>query len=690
MISVPEPDNIETHTQSARVHPTPVTPPRLADLSFSTKSKLVPPCSVGRGAFWSHVLYAAPGPLSVDEAIYHWMGKSFSDSGRLDVWNGYKECPSPELHHRYIRARGDKLFPQYPSLFAVLAFPFYRVFGFFGLFVMNSFAFVGVVALSFLTARRLFRDLDLAVNSCLILILATFAWEYSQAAWPHAAALLGVMGSFFLSIEAYHSPNRVRAMVLAAASGAVGAIGLGMRLDGILVFPALILPFLFARPCRPAEALMVGVGAVPALLPLVAINYIKFGVLDPFSYGEGPGVQVVSPWPVVAAAVVVIFAWIATRPACTQTLGTHTRIAGVVAGVSALVAILLCTPAGPLLYRTMHDAYVCVVDIRTFPTEVVVAARSSGGGVLYVGAHKKAFLQSMPFVVLLLIPLLRIMKPDKDFTALTTLFLTPVIVIAFYSYSFPFHDTGGLCLNTRYFLPGLPFVAILCVYAIKELKKTSGTTRLLPWIALTCVATATLFFLLTKKGGMTADDLEFPLLTLPLWMAGLLLVLLVLGQAKSHRWAMAGAQAALVVAIGGMAWAGLVALGYDYPAHRFARAVHHFYGEILLKTIPSDSILFSDNKTFAASTAVIDKDRVRIAFPAEDRFRDFSRLLSFQLHAGRRSFALFHDSLWESLKASGMQKAYRLTPIAVFYDFTLVEMSLASGQSDEPKLDLHE
>jgi hypothetical protein len=687
MISLPTPDNIEAPTPSSR--PTPEPHSRLANIRLSTKVKLALLVLLSVAHFGLTFWYAAPGPLSVDEAIYHWMAKSFSDSARLDVWNGYEEFPSPELHHRYIRARGDKLFPQYPSLFAVLALPFYRVFGFFGLFVMNSFAFVGVVVLSFLTARKLFRDLDLALNSCLILILATFAWEYSQAAWPHAVGLLCLMGSFFLGIDAYYSPTRWRAMALAAASGAIGAIGLGMRLDGILVFPAVVLPFLFARPSRPVEALMVGVGAIPALLPLVAINYIKFGVLDPFSYGEGPGVQVVSPWPVVAAAFVVVCAWIATRPAFGQALTTHSRMAWIAAGVAALMGLLLLTPAGALVFRTVNDAYICIVDIRALPTEVVVAARSSGGGVLYLGAHKKALVQSMPYAVLLLVPLLKIAKPDKDFTALTSLFLTPLTVFAFYSYSFPFHDTGGLCLNTRYFLPCLPFVAILCAYALKELKEVSGIPRLLPWIVPICLAMAALFLLLIRKAGLTVNDVEFPLLALPLWMSALLLILLVLGQAKSYQWVRVTARAALVVAVGGMAWAGLVALGYDYPAHQFARAVHYFYGQTLLKTIPPDSILFADNKTFAASTGAIDKGRVRIAFPAQDHFKDFGRLLSFQLHAGRRAFALFQDRLWQSLKAKGIEKDYRVTPVVLFHGFTLSEISLASARRDQRTPDSH-
>jgi hypothetical protein len=676
---MPEPNTNEMTDTKDPTDPSLVSNPMPAVTSIATKVKVglliaLAVAHVGI-TFW----YAAPGPLSVDEAIYHWMAKSFSDSGRLDVWNGYDEFPSPELHHRYIRARGDKLFPQYPSLFAVLAFPFYRAFGFFGLFAMNSLAFAGVTALCFLTAKRLFRDIDLALNACLILVLATFAWEYSQAAWPHAVGLLFVMGAFLLSIEAYGSPDRRRAMLLAAASGAVATLGLGMRLDGILVFPALVLPFLFARPWRPIEAVMVGLGTIPALVPLIVINYIKFGVFDPFSYGEGPGVQVISPWPVIAAAAAVLAAWICTRPAFTHKLGMPFKVAGAAAAGAVLLALALFTPAGSLIYRTVLDAYIGVVDIRAFPMDVVVAVRSAGGGVLYVGAHKKALLQSLPYLVLCTIPLLRIVRQDQDWPTLVVLFLTPLTVIGFYSYSLPFHDTGGLCVNTRYYLPGLPFLAILCAFALRELQETSKIPFSALWVPLTCVAMAALFHVWTKKVATNVNDQEFPLLVLPLLMASLLLFLVVCSQMERLRWAKSCDRAAMAVAVAAMTWAGLVALAYDYPAHRFARAVHHFYGQTLLKAVPSDSILFADNKTFAAATAVIDTDRVRIAFPYEDRFKDFHRLLHFQLQSGRRSFALFHNSLWERLKAGGMLRNHQVIPAVEFHNFTLSEIVLTSG-----------
>lgn len=132
-------------------------------------------------------------------------------------------------------------------------------------------------------------------------------------------------------------------------------------------------------------------------------------------------------------------------------------------------------------------------------------------------------------------------------------------------------------------------------------------------------------------------------------------------------------------------WAGLVALFYDYPAHRHARAVHLFYGEACIKFIPPDSIFFSDNKSYAASTKVIEKERVRMAFPPEDGFKDFPRLLEFQLRAGRRSFALFHDNLWAQLQ-KGVLSTYRVTPLVIFPNFTLSEIALPAAGTDAPAL----
>jgi 4-amino-4-deoxy-L-arabinose transferase-like glycosyltransferase len=171
----------------------------------------------------------------------------------------------------------------------VLVSPLYRIAGYHGLFLGNALAFVGVVWLCFLIAQRLFRDLELSLNACLILVLATYAWQYSQAAWPHAASMLFVVGAFHLVLVALHSPRERTSLVLAFLAGLVTGIGVGVRLDVVFVLPALVLPFLFVSPWRPWRILAMGVGMLPGLAVLAVMNHAKFGIASPFTYGPTVG-----------------------------------------------------------------------------------------------------------------------------------------------------------------------------------------------------------------------------------------------------------------------------------------------------------------------------------------------------------------------------------------------------------------
>ena len=138
----------------------------------------------------------SPGYLSVDEGTYHVMVKSLADHGSLAFDNGYEEFPSLELITGSVRVHEGRLVPVTPILFAILSLPFYRVAGYAGLFVLNNLAFLGSLALTAALAHRLFRDRALAMLSIAVLGLCTYAWEYSQAAWPHASSSFTVLAAF--------------------------------------------------------------------------------------------------------------------------------------------------------------------------------------------------------------------------------------------------------------------------------------------------------------------------------------------------------------------------------------------------------------------------------------------------------------------------------------------------------------
>ena len=54
----------------------------------------------------------------------------------------------------------------------------------------------------------------------------------------------------------------------------------------------------------------------------------------------------------------------------------------------------------------MARVYAIHIRVRPSGTEISAMTRSSGGGVVYIGALKKALFQSMPFLALLVIPLI--------------------------------------------------------------------------------------------------------------------------------------------------------------------------------------------------------------------------------------------------------------------------------------------
>jgi hypothetical protein len=627
----------------------------------------------------------SPGNLVPDEGIYHWMVKSFAETGRLDIWNGHDEIASPELRYPLLVLHGDKLYPQFPFLFQLLAAPFYLISGFLGLFVLNSICFIAGTILWLLAAHRLFRDEDLALNAVLILVLATFTWEYSQGAWPHSVALLFAAGAFYCLVRAFYAEGTIQTRGFAALSGLIAGLAVGIRVDAVLIFPAVILPFLFTRPMRPVETFAVCIGLLPGLVLSAWTNFLKFGTFNPVSYGGSggtPGTPLMLP--AILGAVIVALLWTMTRSRSMELVGRHKLLTVVGLAALALGAVTAFPAIRVMLERFFDNAYICLVDVRALSFSHVFSQRTASGGMVYAGAHKKALLQSLPFLPLLVVPAAMWIRAEKDRSALALLLPFPICVISCYCYlHIALHAGGGFCLNQRYLLYALPFISILCAYGIAELKTMWGKPFGFPAAIVLGSATACVYFLMTRVLYTSIDAIELPLLVVPLWIAGFLLVLLVTGQfdlpptaGKPIRIA---AAAVIVVAL---TWSGLVALTYDYPHHRRVRMVHHLLGNRLMGLIPPDSIFFSDNKTYTASMALVEKERVRLAAAHLDGFRDMPRLLDFHLAAGRRAFALFHRSTWDALQA-GPLKQYSINTVGDYSAFSIREIT-TKRRSSQP------
>ncbi|MBW2741695.1 MAG: hypothetical protein JRE64_23270 [Deltaproteobacteria bacterium] len=432
---------------------------------------------------------------------------------------------------------------------------------------------------------------------------------------------------------------------------------MGIRLDSIFVLPCLIIPFLFLKPYRPLPALATCIGALPGLVILTATNYAKFGVLSPFSYGRSMDASELKrylPFAVLGILAMIVL-WTLTRQPVISTLRRYKR-AAIITTILLITVLAIIPQVRTEVGNSLNGAYQLIVDFRVRDLDIKEGglSRSEGGGMVYINGLKKSLLQSCPFLVVLLLPFLRIIHNDKESVQLTILFLVPVAFIGFYAYRNGWH--GGLCMNLRYFIPILPFTSMLSAYAWREL---SGNINL-NWGRL-CLITVFVFTILFLTTQTKIDQQEFPFLTLPLLLALLLTILLLARKnfVKLSRYIFPHVTVAIFfVAI---VWSSLVAFLYDYPRARALRLYYYSVAKDAAKVVSANSILFTD--PYGLFSGLIERGRMRIAIPAIDDFHDFSTLINYHFQNGHSVYTAFTPSEWEDIKKRGLVDRFEIIPI---------------------------
>jgi hypothetical protein len=191
-----------------------------------------------------------------------------------------------------------------------------------------------------------------------------------------------------------------------------------------------------------------------------------------------------------------------------------------------------------------------------------------------------------------------------------------------------------------------------------------------------------LYVLLTWILGASLEDREFALMIVPLLIAGFLLALLVAGELVRVEGADLLRRGAWLLLIAALTWSGTVAFCYDYPVHREQRIRNQFFGEQVLGIVPPDSVFF----TFPyidPFMRLIEKDRVRIVLPGQDRFRDFPKILDYYQRAGKRMFGVFPPVVWAELK-QGPLAEYRIKRLFAFPDAYLAEIIAKNDPPAQP------
>jgi len=617
--------------------------------------RLVPVLLLLAAAHLAWSLFAVvPGYLSIDEGTYHFMVRSLAEGHALEVRNGYEDFATPELVAGILRERPGKLVSNYPEVYTFLALPFYAALGYRGLFLLNALAFLGTVVLTWDFTRRLF-DPRVASLAALILGLSTFAWDYSQASWPHATSALLVVAAFWCTVRGLDPKAGLRWPLCA---GLLAGSAPGVRLDAAFAWPGILLPPAFARPPRWRHAALAAAGLVPGLALLAWINREKFGVWTPFSYGSRgsgatSGLLAYLPF-VLAGAGALVAGWLLSRRRVDRLAWRPAALAAG-AAVLALGAVAL-PPVREVLYRLIDGGLQLVVDLRFRDPSIAEPAlgRTASGALVYVGALKKSLLQSCPWLPLTLLPCAAALRTPRR-GAVAFLLPIPLAYVGAFSY-FAWH--GGLSLNLRYLVPVLPFLAVLGALGWREAAEGTPGARA-AGTAGALVAAACFALLAPRTWGSPAEQ-EGPLLDLPLGIAAAMALGAAVLAVPTLRPIVPLRRAVAAAAGAGFAWAALVTFAYDAPRARAHRAANLEVARQIAPWVEEGSLLLVPYPD--PFFALIEIDGLRLAVPGRDRFADFRPLVDHHLDRGRPVFAALPLPVWRHLAATGRLEGLRVGP----------------------------
>jgi 4-amino-4-deoxy-L-arabinose transferase-like glycosyltransferase len=406
--------------------------------------------------------FASNGIYNLDEAIYVAMIDRFATAGSFVIGNGYDIVPAESLRVVILREGPHGLVPQYPAGFAILAAPFYLLGGLQGVIFLNTLATALTLWLTYCIAQALFDDKSLALSAALIFGLATFAVDYAFAIWPHATANLFVAAGIYAAVLSVAGEGRYWRW--AALAGLAIGIGVTVRVDVIIAAPVLFV-WMFVNTKRPARDTAVYIFALSLGLLLAAwLNYLKFGVFNPLTYGVARGGSAVSgyaqylPYVIVAALLVMSLRWRKVRA-----LLAGRRSLFVLA--AALLAVLVVPPVRDLTLKILSGLYVLLIDIEQFARiENYPGADRVGEHYLFFGVVKKPLVQSLPYLGVVALVLAALFRTDRRWAyALCLVF--PLVWFLPYT---PTQWFGGLANNMRYFSPALPMLAIVGAIGWRE------------------------------------------------------------------------------------------------------------------------------------------------------------------------------------------------------------------------------
>ena len=545
--------------------------------------------------FW----IAVPGVFTIDEANYLVTVLGLRQ-GTFAVPGTAGLPPSMELEYfgpvpHTPGEYGLPLTSTAPPLYSFLAYPFSSA-GWRGLIALNILSYLLTAALVFSYCARFSRSERTPWVALAVFTLCNFTVEYAQGVWPHMLAV-------GLCTSAFVAASRARADAAPWYAGAAGfLVGLaaGVRYQNIAFAGLVGLGLLVWSRRRWVMSSLYAAGAALPVAATAIINHHRLGSWDLFS--KGPG---------------------------------YLSVGDVAGGTQSLV-----TRALHVFSIGLQSTWGRVVDRSTWPAAGAPGSEIArllpkdphSGAFLVLGVVKKAWAQSCPWILLVLIVLalgwftrLRWIEGRTTEVRAAALVVFGVLgTFALFGYR-----TEGWAFNQRYLLELTPIASVILAWVIERLELG------LVWLAIGAAGAigAVVALLQMPPEGLTRQE----------WMLKLPVVLgLGLAAAAVLSLKVPRLLVAVSLLLGAcLAWSVAVHMGVDLRASREQRIRHYRQQEALARVLPSApaAVFAYWGAKDSIAPLQIDHDLV-VADPQIDCGKDAPTLARALEKAGRKVFVV--------------------------------------------------
>jgi hypothetical protein len=376
-----------------------------------------------------------PGVFSLDEVNHSYAVAALKQGGvELEEMQNYPErkalryfIPGAEMSTE----EPARIVSNAPPLYPFFALPFAHAGGFYGLIWLNILAFILCAWMVFAYTHQFSSHPSEPWVALLLFTLGAYTIEYSLGVWPHCLSAALCMGGFFLAAKGRQTTTHTGRHHV--CSGLLLGLAMGIRYPNVVFAAAVLLSVLLLSPHKKTALLYCILGITPPVLLSSYVNYLRQDSWNPFS--KGPTYSILP------------------------------LVSGVTRG----------RPLQGLTFA-VHAFFSRVFDFSLqgdLPVGFAPSPSSEAGAIFAMGVLKKAWIQSIPWVLPVLVLLLITFILPRNWRQTERKRDREMIAIALVVFSILFLYTAagprrfdGLSFNQRYFFDLLPLAAVAFAWAV--------------------------------------------------------------------------------------------------------------------------------------------------------------------------------------------------------------------------------